>query len=103
MQLLFPEKPFHWLRHITIAVCLLFVVNLLVIFVPNIRDIFGITGATTAPTLIFILPGLFYIRIILKNQEPMSSRPKIQVHIPDGYGKTAQNVTVSKTVMLTCI
>ncbi|XP_047217505.1 sodium-coupled neutral amino acid transporter 3-like [Girardinichthys multiradiatus] len=78
MQLLFPEKPFHWLRHITIAVCLLFVVNLLVIFVPNIRDIFGITGATTAPTLIFILPGLFYIRIIPKNQEPMSSRPKIQ-------------------------
>lgn len=78
LQLLFPEKPFHWLRHIAIAVCLLFIVNLLVIFVPNIRDIFGITGATTAPTLIFILPGLFYIRIIPKNQEPTSSRPKIQ-------------------------
>ncbi|TNN28223.1 Sodium-coupled neutral amino acid transporter 3 [Liparis tanakae] len=43
-QLLFPEKAFHWLRHIAIAVCLLFVVNLLVILVPNIRDIFGISG-----------------------------------------------------------
>uniref|UniRef100_A0A8B9LNY2 Solute carrier family 38 member 5b n=1 Tax=Astyanax mexicanus TaxID=7994 RepID=A0A8B9LNY2_ASTMX len=78
LQLLFPEKPFHWLRHITIAVCLLFLVNLLVIFVPNIRDIFGIIGATSAPSLIFILPGLFYIRIVPKDQEPMNSRPKIQ-------------------------
>ncbi|XP_024119657.1 sodium-coupled neutral amino acid transporter 3 [Oryzias melastigma] len=78
LQLLFPGKPFHWARHIAIAVCLLFAVNLLVIFVPNIRDIFGITGATTAPTLIFILPGLFYIRIVPKTEEPMTSRPKIQ-------------------------
>ncbi|XP_058498788.1 sodium-coupled neutral amino acid transporter 3-like [Solea solea] len=78
LQLLFPEKPFHWLRHIAIAVVLLFAVNLLVIFVPNIRDIFGIIGATTAPSLIFILPGLFYIRIIPTDQEPMKSRPKIQ-------------------------
>uniref|UniRef100_A0A8D0AIH9 Solute carrier family 38 member 5b n=1 Tax=Sander lucioperca TaxID=283035 RepID=A0A8D0AIH9_SANLU len=78
LQLLFPGKSFHWLRHIAIALCLLFVVNLLVILVPNIRDIFGITGATTAPSLIFILPGLFYIRIVPTDQEPMNSRPKIQ-------------------------
>ncbi|KAM9828593.1 sodium-coupled neutral amino acid transporter 3-like [Syngnathus typhle] len=77
-QLLFPGKAFHWVRHIVIALCLLCIVNLLVILVPNIRDIFGITGATTAPSLIFILPGLFYIRIIPNEQEPMNSRPKIQ-------------------------
>uniref|UniRef100_A0A8C8GQA7 Amino acid transporter transmembrane domain-containing protein n=1 Tax=Oncorhynchus tshawytscha TaxID=74940 RepID=A0A8C8GQA7_ONCTS len=46
LQLLFPAKPFHWARHITIALCLLFVVNVLVILVPNIRDIFGIIGET---------------------------------------------------------
>lgn len=78
LQLLFPGRPFHWVRHIAIAVCLLFAVNLLVILVPNIRDIFGITGATTAPSLIFILPGLFYIRIIPTDREPLNSRPKIQ-------------------------
>ncbi|XP_062247338.1 sodium-coupled neutral amino acid transporter 3-like isoform X2 [Platichthys flesus] len=78
LEILFPGKPFHWLRHIAIAVCLLFSVNLLVIFVPNIRYIFGIIGATTAPSLIFILPGLFYIRIIPSDLEPMNSRPKIQ-------------------------
>uniref|UniRef100_A0A665V4N7 Solute carrier family 38 member 5a n=1 Tax=Echeneis naucrates TaxID=173247 RepID=A0A665V4N7_ECHNA len=78
MQILFPDKPFHWARHITIALCLIFVVNLLVIFVPSIRDIFGLIGATSAPSLIFILPGIFYIRIIPEDQEPFLSRPKIQ-------------------------
>ncbi|XP_051509078.1 sodium-coupled neutral amino acid transporter 5 [Myxocyprinus asiaticus] len=79
LQLLFPDEPFHWMRHIFIAVCLLFIVNLLVIFVPNIRDIFGFIGATSAPSLIFILPGLFYIRIIPEEQEPLKSPPKIKV------------------------
>uniref|UniRef100_A0A8C8M8G2 Solute carrier family 38 member 5 n=1 Tax=Oncorhynchus tshawytscha TaxID=74940 RepID=A0A8C8M8G2_ONCTS len=77
LQLLFPEKPFHWARHITIAVCLLIIVNLLVIFVPTIRDIFGIIGATSAPSLIFILPGIFYIRIVPEETEPLKSKPKI--------------------------
>uniref|UniRef100_A0A8C9WHB2 Solute carrier family 38 member 5 n=1 Tax=Scleropages formosus TaxID=113540 RepID=A0A8C9WHB2_SCLFO len=78
-QLLCPEKPFHWARHIGIAVCFLFLVNLLVIYVPNIRDIFGLIGATSAPSLIFILPGIFYLRIVPNDKEPMNSRPKIQV------------------------
>ncbi|XP_060788026.1 sodium-coupled neutral amino acid transporter 5 [Neoarius graeffei] len=77
-QLLFPNKPFHWVRHIAIAVILLFFVNVLVIFVPNIRDIFGVIGATSAPSLIFILPGIFYIRIVPEEQEPLKSRSKIQ-------------------------
>ncbi|XP_030049814.1 sodium-coupled neutral amino acid transporter 5 [Microcaecilia unicolor] len=77
-QMLFPGRDFHWIRHIVIAICLLFVVNLLVIFVPNIRDIFGAMGATTAPSLIFILPGIFYIRIVPNEKEPLRSRSKIQ-------------------------
>uniref|UniRef100_A0A8C5DWD2 Sodium-coupled neutral amino acid transporter 3-like n=1 Tax=Gouania willdenowi TaxID=441366 RepID=A0A8C5DWD2_GOUWI len=78
LQILFPEKPFHWARHICIAFCLIFVVNLLVIFVPSIRDIFGLIGATSAPSLIFILPAIFYIRIVPEEDEPLLSRPKIQ-------------------------
>ncbi|KAH1188009.1 hypothetical protein KIL84_012397 [Mauremys mutica] len=73
---LFPD--FSWVRHVSIAICLLFVVNLLVIFVPNIRDIFGVIGATSAPSLIFILPSIFYLRIVPREKEPLRSRPKIQ-------------------------
>ncbi|ETE62551.1 Sodium-coupled neutral amino acid transporter 3 [Ophiophagus hannah] len=78
-HLLFPKKDFSWIRHVIIAFCLLFIVNLLVIFVPNIKDIFGVIGATSAPSLIFILPSIFYIRIIPNEKEPLRSRPKIQV------------------------
>ncbi|XP_073723936.1 sodium-coupled neutral amino acid transporter 3-like isoform X2 [Misgurnus anguillicaudatus] len=81
LQLLFSDKPFSWVRHILIAVCLLFAVNLLVIFVPNIRDIFGFIGATSAPSLIFILPGIFYLRIVPEEQQPLKSRPKIQAAV----------------------
>ncbi|XP_023260916.1 sodium-coupled neutral amino acid transporter 3-like [Seriola lalandi dorsalis] len=86
LQILFPDKPFHWARHIAIAFCLIFVVNLLVIFVPSIRDIFGIIGATSAPSLIFILPGIFYVRIVPEEQEPFLSRPKIQAACFAGLG-----------------
>ncbi|CAL8275651.1 unnamed protein product [Boreogadus saida] len=77
IQIVCPDKPFHWARHIAIAVVLLVIVNLLVILVPSIRDIFGLIGATSAPSLIFILPGIFYIRIIPEEQEPLLSWKKI--------------------------
>ncbi|XP_075955304.1 sodium-coupled neutral amino acid transporter 3-like [Anarhichas minor] len=86
LQILFPEKPFNWFIHIGIAFCLIFVVNVLVIFVPSIHDIFGVIGATTAPCLIFILPGIFYIRIVPKDQEALWSRPKIQAACFAGLG-----------------
>lgn len=77
-QLLCPEQDFRWWRHTLIAVCLLVTVNLLVIFIPNIKDIFGVIGSTSAPSLIFILPSIFYLRIVPKEKEPLLSRPKIQ-------------------------
>ncbi|XP_073326175.1 sodium-coupled neutral amino acid transporter 3-like [Pagrus major] len=86
LQILFPDKPFRWAIHIGIAFCLLFLVNLLVIFVPSIRDIFGLIGATSAPSLIFILPGIFYIRIIPEEQEPLLSRTKIMAACFAGLG-----------------
>eukprot|EP00062_Callorhinchus_milii_P006031 gi/632946162/ref/XP_007888422.1/ PREDICTED: sodium-coupled neutral amino acid transporter 3 isoform X2 [Callorhinchus milii] len=76
-QMLFPNKTFSWLRHIVIASILLAIINLLVIFAPNILDIFGIIGATSAPCLIFIFPAVFYIRIVPREEEPMRSIPKI--------------------------
>ncbi|XP_042258197.1 sodium-coupled neutral amino acid transporter 3 isoform X1 [Thunnus albacares] len=77
MQMLFPTKSFNWLRHIGIALVLLTLINMLVIFAPNILGIFGIIGATSAPCLIFIFPAVFYLRIVPKEDEPLSSVPKI--------------------------
>lgn len=110
-QLLFPSKAFSWPRHVAIALILLILVNILVICVPTIRDIFGFigqycqlwflvlsnmglvlklrmisvpfcpSGSTSAPSLIFILPSVFYLRIVPADMEPLFSWPKIQVSI----------------------
>ncbi|XP_062849999.1 sodium-coupled neutral amino acid symporter 2 [Trichomycterus rosablanca] len=73
-QLLCASKGFSWFRHIGITVILLISVNVLVIFVPTIRDIFGFIGASAAAMLIFILPSAFYIKLV---KEPMKSVQKI--------------------------
>ncbi|XP_050963118.1 sodium-coupled neutral amino acid symporter 2 [Labeo rohita] len=74
-HLLGASKDFSWPRHIGITVALLVCVNILVIFVPTIRDIFGFIGASAAAMLIFILPSAFYIKLVKK--EPMKSIQKI--------------------------
>ncbi|XP_062990037.1 sodium-coupled neutral amino acid transporter 4 [Elgaria multicarinata webbii] len=73
--LLFHRRPFSWIRHFIIAAIILAFNNLLVIFVPTIRDIFGFIGASAATMLIFILPAAFYLRIVKK--EPFRSPQKI--------------------------
>ncbi|KFO27262.1 sodium-coupled neutral amino acid transporter 2 isoform X1 [Fukomys damarensis] len=74
-HLLCAAKDFSWWRHSLITVSILAFTNLLVIFVPTIRDIFGFIGASAAAMLIFILPSAFYIKLVKK--EPMKSVQKI--------------------------
>ncbi|XP_065790632.1 sodium-coupled neutral amino acid symporter 2 isoform X2 [Muntiacus reevesi] len=74
-HLLCASKEFSWWRHSVITVSILVFTNLLVIFVPNIRDIFGFIGASAAAMLIFILPSAFYIKLVKK--ESMKSVQKI--------------------------
>uniref|UniRef100_A0A8C8ZAG4 Sodium-coupled neutral amino acid symporter 2 n=1 Tax=Prolemur simus TaxID=1328070 RepID=A0A8C8ZAG4_PROSS len=74
-HLLCASKDFSWWRHSLITVAILAFTNMLVIFVPTIRDIFGFIGASAAAMLIFILPSAFYIKLVKK--EPMKSVQKI--------------------------
>ncbi|XP_034719274.1 sodium-coupled neutral amino acid transporter 2 [Etheostoma cragini] len=74
-HLLCASKEFSWIRHTIITIALLAGTNLLVIFVPTIRDIFGFIGASAAAMLIFILPSAFYIKLVKK--ESMKSVQKI--------------------------
>ncbi|XP_023808136.1 sodium-coupled neutral amino acid transporter 2 [Oryzias latipes] len=74
-HLLCAQKEFSWIRHAIITVVLLAGTNILVIFVPSIRDIFGFIGASAAAMLIFILPSAFYIKLVKK--EPLKSMQKM--------------------------
>jgi len=59
---LFPGQDFSWVKHIAVMVCLISTCVVLVVSVPDIRDIFGFVGATSSGCLIFILPSLFYLK-----------------------------------------
>lgn len=78
-MLLFPGREFSWIRHILIAAAILLFNNLLVIFVPTIRDIFGFIGSSAATMLIFILPAAFYLRLV--KSHPFRSTQKISAAI----------------------
>ncbi|XP_020507364.2 sodium-coupled neutral amino acid transporter 4 [Labrus bergylta] len=77
--LLFSGREFSWTRHILIAAIILAFNNMLVIFVPTIRDIFGFIGSSAATMLIFILPAAFYIRLV--KSVPFRSPQKIGAFI----------------------
>nr|XP_046152903.1 sodium-coupled neutral amino acid transporter 4-like [Oncorhynchus gorbuscha]XP_046152904.1 sodium-coupled neutral amino acid transporter 4-like [Oncorhynchus gorbuscha]XP_046152905.1 sodium-coupled neutral amino acid transporter 4-like [Oncorhynchus gorbuscha] len=77
--LLFSQREFSWVRHMLIAAFILLFNNLLVIFVPTIRDIFGFIGSSAATMLIFILPAAFYLRLV--KSVPMRSVQKISAAI----------------------
>lgn len=62
-QMMFPNKTFNWPRHIAIAFFLLTLINLLVIFAPNILGIFGVIGRL----------ALAYLRCILTNPPSIKS------------------------------
>ncbi|XP_047404969.1 sodium-coupled neutral amino acid transporter 4 [Sciurus carolinensis] len=73
--LLFPKRPFSWIRHFLIAAMIIALNNVLVILVPTIKYIFGFIGASSATMLIFILPAAFYLRLVKK--ESLRSPQKI--------------------------
>uniref|UniRef100_A0A3P8ZBK0 Amino acid transporter transmembrane domain-containing protein n=1 Tax=Esox lucius TaxID=8010 RepID=A0A3P8ZBK0_ESOLU len=73
--MLFNQREFSWVRHMLIATFILMFNNMLVIFVPTIRDIFGFIGSSAATMLIFILPAAFYLRLV--KSVPMRSPQKI--------------------------
>ncbi|TRY68175.1 hypothetical protein DNTS_016562 [Danionella cerebrum] len=79
ITLCFAGKEFSWIRHILIAAAILAFNNLLVIFVPTIRDIFGFIGSSAATMLIFILPAAFYLRLV--KSLPFRSPQKISALI----------------------
>ena len=59
-----PNKPFSWPWHIGIMLCLIGTCVILVIMVPDIREIFGFVGATSSSMLLFLLPSLFYLKLM---------------------------------------
>ncbi|XP_072533376.1 probable sodium-coupled neutral amino acid transporter 6 [Salminus brasiliensis] len=63
LMLFWGERRFSWLSHCLSTFLLLLLVVLLAVYVPDIRNVFGVVGSTTSTCLLFVYPGLFYLRI----------------------------------------
>lgn len=63
MMILFSNYPFSWIRHSLTTLALNIIIVLLAIYVPDIRNVFGVVGASTSTCLIFVFPGLFYLKL----------------------------------------
>ncbi|KAM4541921.1 putative sodium-coupled neutral amino acid transporter 6 isoform 2-T2 [Odontesthes bonariensis] len=61
--LLFGGRSFSWLIHIISTLTILSVVLILAIFVPDISNVFGVVGSTMSSCLLFVFPGIFYLKI----------------------------------------
>uniref|UniRef100_A0A8C6XKH4 Solute carrier family 38 member 6 n=1 Tax=Naja naja TaxID=35670 RepID=A0A8C6XKH4_NAJNA len=63
MMIFFSHLPFSLIHHIFITLVLNAIVVLLAMYVPDIRQLFGVVGSTTSTCLLFVYPGLFYLKI----------------------------------------
>ncbi|XP_056429962.1 sodium-coupled neutral amino acid symporter 1 [Hyla sarda] len=61
------KTKYKFWEHLLVTVILLIVIDMLVIFIPTMKDIFGAIGATSANMLIFILPSILYLKITSGN------------------------------------
>ncbi|XP_074125552.1 sodium-coupled neutral amino acid symporter 1-like [Sminthopsis crassicaudata] len=69
------KKPiFNLLERIVIAAIILAFVDCLVIFVPTMKDLFGVLGTTTSNMLIFILPTILFLKITKDDPDKENER-----------------------------
>ncbi|XP_014066203.1 probable sodium-coupled neutral amino acid transporter 6 [Salmo salar] len=64
------DRPLSWVYHIFSTLLILTMVMLLAILVPDIRNVFGVVGSTTSTCLLFVFPGIFYLRL---SNQPLKS------------------------------
>ncbi|XP_040416497.1 probable sodium-coupled neutral amino acid transporter 6 [Cygnus olor] len=63
LMLFFSHIPVSWICHIFVTLALNTIVVLFAMYVPDIKNMFGVVGSTTSTCLLFIYPGLFYLKL----------------------------------------
>ncbi|KFP23849.1 putative sodium-coupled neutral amino acid transporter 6, partial [Colius striatus] len=70
----FSYLPVSWICHILVTLTLNTIVVLFAMYVPDMKMVFGIVGSTTSTCLLFVFPGLFYLKL---NREDFLSPQKL--------------------------
>ncbi|CAK6432018.1 unnamed protein product [Pipistrellus nathusii] len=98
MMMFFSNFPFSWVRHFLITLALNIIIVLLAIFVPDIKTIFGVVGSSTSTCLIFVFPGLFYLK--LSREDFLSWKKLAETAICKPRRKASGETTPANTLLL---
>ncbi|NXF88603.1 S38A6 protein, partial [Eubucco bourcierii] len=63
LMVFFSCIPVSWICHILVTLTLNIIVVLFAMYVPDMKHIFGVVGSTTSTCLLFVYPGLFYLKL----------------------------------------
>ncbi|KAM8807109.1 solute carrier family 38 member 6 [Eudromia elegans] len=63
LMVFFSHLPVSWMCHILITLTLTTIVVLFAMYVPDIKNVFGVVGSTTSTCLLFVYPGVFYLKL----------------------------------------
>ncbi|XP_068005044.1 solute carrier family 38 member 6 isoform X2 [Melanerpes formicivorus] len=63
LMVFFSHVPVSWICHILVTLALNTIVVLFAMYVPDMKHIFGVVGSTTSTCLLFVYPGLFYLKL----------------------------------------
>ncbi|XP_069712976.1 solute carrier family 38 member 6 isoform X1 [Phaenicophaeus curvirostris] len=63
LMIFFSHLPVSWICHILVTLTLNTIVVLFAMYVPDIKNVFGVVGSTTSTCLLFVYPGLFYLKL----------------------------------------
>ncbi|NXS63585.1 S38A6 protein, partial [Brachypteracias leptosomus] len=63
LMVFFSHLPVSWICHILVTLMLNTIVVLFAMYVPDMKNIFGVVGSTTSTCLLFVYPGLFYLKL----------------------------------------
>ncbi|XP_064367995.1 solute carrier family 38 member 6 isoform X2 [Dromaius novaehollandiae] len=63
LMVFFSDLPVSWICHILVTLTLNTIVVLFAMYVPDIKNVFGVVGSTTSTCLLFVYPGLFYLKL----------------------------------------
>ncbi|XP_065542903.1 solute carrier family 38 member 6 isoform X2 [Lathamus discolor] len=74
LMVFFSHLPVSWICHILVTLTLNTIVVLFAMYVPDIKNVFGVVGSTTSTCLLFVYPGLFYLKL---SREDLLSRQKL--------------------------
>ncbi|NXN97428.1 S38A6 protein, partial [Rhinopomastus cyanomelas] len=76
LMVFFSHLPGSWICHIFVTLALNTIVFLLAMYVPDMKNVFGVVGSTTSACLLFVYPGLLYLQL---SREDFSSPQKLGV------------------------